>query len=436
MISNWGNYPKVQHSEIAPGPQVSVPSDATWIARGMGRCYGDSSLGEVMVSSRRLDRMLAFDPSTGVLTCEAGVTYEDLLTTFAPRGWFPPVTPGTKFVSLGGAIASDVHGKNHHAEGSISDHVSSFDLLLPTGDIVTCSREETPDLFLATTGGMGLTGMILRVTLQLKNIETTAIKFEYIKARNLQEILSLIEEFNETTYSVAWIDTLAGGKRQGRSILMKGEHASLADVRGSAWEEEPFRLPKKPPLLVPFHFPSWVLNPLTMSAFNQLYYHKQRKRVKTGLTDYDGFFYPLDSIHHWNRIYGKKGFTQYQFVVPASHAATAISEVLSHMKKHRMGSFLSVLKMLGPSSGYLAFPMQGYTLTLDFPISKWLFPFLDELDEIVLRSEGRLYLTKDVRMKPDMLEATYPQLHKFRAVRDRVDPEKHIRSLQAERLGL
>lgn len=235
---------------------------------------------------------------------------------------------------------------------------------------------------------------------------------------------------------MAWIDTLAGGKKLGRSILMKGEHASLEEVKGSTWEKDPLAFPKKLPLIVPFNFPSFVLNPLTMNAFNFLYYNKQRSKVKSGLTDYDSFFYPLDSIHHWNRIYGKRGFTQYQFVVPTEAGSEAISAVLKHMRKHRMGSFLSVLKLLGPSSGHLSFPMEGFTLTLDFPISKKLFPFLDELDEMVKGWNGRVYLTKDVRMTADMLKDTYPGLSQFLKVKDRIDPERIVKSLQSDRLGI
>ncbi|MDP5170229.1 MAG: FAD-binding oxidoreductase [Bacteroidia bacterium] len=435
-ISNWGKYPVVAGPELSNPAYIPAPGEGSWIPRGMGRCYGDSSLGETMISSLKLDRMLDFDEQNGILTCEAGVTYEDLLATFVPKGWFPPVTPGTKFVSLGGALASDVHGKNHHKEGSISAYVLSFDLLLPAGSVVSCSRSENQELFWATVGGMGLTGMILRLRIQLKAIETSAIKYHNIKAGSLAEILALFDEFGQATYSVAWIDTIAGGRKRGRSILMKGEHASKEETKGSAWEKTPLALPKKLPLTVPFNFPSFALNPLTISIFNTLYYGKQLKHQKEGIMDYDSFFYPLDAIHHWNRIYGKRGFTQYQFVVPREAGAEAIETVLKHMKKHRMGSFLSVLKLLGPSSGLISFPMEGYTLTLDFPIKKNLFPFLHELDEMVKGWGGRVYLTKDVRMQPAMMEATYPGVETFRALRREIDPEKRVLSFQAKRLNL
>ncbi len=435
-ISNWGKYPVVDGPERRGPYLVEEQTAKTWIPRGMGRCYGDSSLGEIMVSSLHLDRMLGFDAKTGQLFCESGVTYEDLLKTFVPKGWFPPVTPGTKFVSLGGAIASDVHGKNHHKEGSISDHVLALDLMLPGGEVLTCSREQHASLFWATIGGMGLTGFILRLHLQLKKIETSAIRYENVKAKDLSEILSLFEDFGTATYSVAWIDTLARGSRLGRSILMKGEHASLAEVQGSAWEKSPLQLPKKLALTVPFNFPAFALNRLTMSAFNALYYRKQRKQQQGGLVDYDSFFYPLDAIHHWNRIYGKRGFTQYQFVVPKAQGPIAIEAVLQHMHRHRMGSFLSVLKLLGPSSGLMSFPMEGYTLTLDFPIKPALFPFLDELDAMITAWGGRVYLTKDVRLSPESLRASYPGVPAFLDIRKKWDPEGKIHSLQSQRLNL
>lgn len=433
-ITSWGKYPVVE-GQVRTDLQDLDP-EQPWIPRGLGRSYGDSALAPAVLSSQRYRRMLQFDPDAGILTCEAGVTYADLLTTFVPRGWFPPVTPGTKFVTLGGAIASDVHGKNHHKEGSITDHVLRLQLRLPEGTSVQVSREQSPELFWATVGGMGLTGFIESVTLQLKSIETAAIRQENIKAPNLETILALFDEFETTTYSVAWIDTLARGKHLGRSILMKGEHASLADVAGSCWEKQPLQLPKKRPLTVPFDFPSFVLNPLTVGAFNWLYYHKQFQRVQQGLQDYDSFFYPLDFIHHWNRIYGRKGFTQYQFVVPRSEGPEAIREVLHFLQRTGLASFLSVLKLLGPGSGYLSFPMEGYTLTLDFPIKESLFPKLDQLDEMVAGWGGRIYLTKDVRVNRDMLARTYPNLSKFLEVRKTIDPQRTLRSLQAERLQL
>lgn len=389
-----------------------------------------------MLSSEKLNRLLSFDEETGLLVCEAGVSFADLLEVFVPKGWFPPVTPGTKFVSMGGALASDVHGKNHHLEGSFSQHVQFFDLLLPDGREVRCSRDQHPELFLATAGGMGLTGMILRLALKMKPIQSSAIAFSSVKARNLSEIMELMDEYEKATYTMAWIDCLAKGNKLGRSILMKGEHASLEEIRGSKWEKAPLKQPQKLKLTVPFYFPSFTLNPLTVRAFNFAYYHKQRKKLVEKLVDYDSFFYPLDAIHHWNRIYGKKGFTQYQLVVPKEAGAKAIPEVLDRARQANFGSFLSVLKLFGHQEGMMNFPMRGYTLTLDFPISTRLMNFLPELDALVEHYGGRVYLTKDVRMSPEMLARTYPGLEDFKQVLAKVNPDAKVDSLLARRLHL
>ena len=406
-----------------------------WIARGMGRSYGDASLGEKMLSSLKMNRFLAFDENKGILVCEAGVTFEDILETFVPMGWFPYVTPGTKFVSMGGALAADVHGKNHHKEGSFSRYVLSFMLMTAQGEIMNCSRQENADVFWATCGGMGLTGMILQLTMQLKKIESSVIKMHSIKARNLDHILDMFDEFDSVTYSMAWIDCLARGSKSGRSILLKGEHATVEEVQRTKWRNDPLKLPIKPKLTVPFDFPSFVLNSFTTRIFNFLIYARQVRKEVRLMGDYDGFFYPLDMIHHWNRIYGKRGFTQYQLVIPKEAGREGIGEVLRLTQKKGLASFLAVLKALGNSEGPISFPIEGYTLTLDFPISKNLFPFLDELDKVIVDYGGRLYLAKDVRMSPEMLAKTYPRLDEFKAIIKRLDPEGKIRSYQSERFG-
>jgi FAD/FMN-containing dehydrogenase len=437
-LSNWGKYP-VQEGELKqwqPDRSLDSLSEKPWIPRGMGRCYGDSSLSEVMLSGLKMDRFLAFEEETGLLTCESGVTMADLLTHFVPKGWFPPVTPGTKFVSLGGAIGSDVHGKNHHKEGSIGQHIREIRLLTATGAILNCSPTHNSEIFYATLGGMGLTGMVLSLTIQLKRIETSAIAAESVKAKNLDEILALMESNEETTYTMAWIDCLSRGKKLGRSILFKGEHASREEVKGSAWEKNPLVLPTTKKLSVPFDFPTFVLNRWSVQAFNFAYYHKQFSRVTSGLQSYEPFFYPLDGIHHWNRIFGKRGFTQYQLVVPKEAGRTALPEILNRLRKSGFGSFLSVLKLMGPQTQMLSFPLEGYTLTMDFPISDRLFPFLDELDRVVVDHGGRLYLTKDVRLSAETMAEMYPELPRFQEIVRSLDPKGRIRSLQSERLNL
>ncbi|TAE50726.1 MAG: FAD-binding oxidoreductase [Bacteroidetes bacterium] len=433
-VSNWGKYPVAEAQLLSYRPGKPLSEYTSWIGRGMGRCYGDSALAPMIVSGLQMNRFLAFDAEKGLLTCEAGTTYEEIIAHFLPRGWFPPVTPGTKYVSMGGALASDVHGKNHHVEGSFSRHVQWFDLLTATGTELRCSRAENAAVFYATAGGMGLTGFILRMCLQLKPVSSSFIHVESLKARNLEEILGMFDEFVTATYSVAWIDCLSGGSGLGRSILLKGEHAAISDMPAG---KAALAVSQKKRITVPFDLPSFTLNSLSIRAFNALYYGKQFSPRSSALSDYDSYFYPLDVIHHWNRIYGRRGFTQYQFVVPKAAGKAGIREVLERVQKAGMGSFLSVLKLFGPEEeGWLSFPMEGYTLTLDFPISQKLFPFLDELDQVVAGYGGRVYLTKDVRLGEEMFRQMYPRQEAFYDLICQLDPEGHIYSQQADRLGL
>lgn len=430
---NWGRYPVVE-GELRAW-RGAVP-EAPWIARGLGRCYGDASLGAHMLSALPLDRFLGFDPQTGWLDCEAGLSYRDLLEVFVPKGWFPPVTPGTKFVTLGGALASDVHGKNHHVDGSFSRHVESFELISARGETLPCSRQENSDWFWATAGGMGLTGLIRSLRLRLRPIESAWIRQEALRARNLEEILALFEQFSAATYSVAWIDSLAGGRQAGRSILLQGEHARL-DELPPALRRAPLGLNVPSRLSVPFDFPAFALNPWNLRLFNALYYYKQLRPRVSSLVHYDRYFYPLDVLHHWNRVYGRRGFVQYQLAIPQAAGQEGIREILRRVRGSGTGSFLSVLKLFGESDpGWMSFPIPGYTLAMDFPVRKALFGFLDELDRLVADYGGRIYLTKDARLAPEMLGRMYPQTERFKAFLDAHDPQQQIRSRQAERLGL
>ncbi len=440
IISNWGKYPEIEAEEMLYRDKSTLPlilNAKNWIPRGMGLCYGDSALSKTVVSSLKLNHFLAFDAQSGILTCESGVTFEDILNTFVPKGWFPPVTPGTKFVSMGGAIASDVHGKNHHKEGSFSRYVHSFRLLTAEGEYLFCSPSSNPEIFNATFGGMGLTGLILSLTFQLKRIESSLIKMESLKTRDLQETLAVLNEFESATYTVAWTDCLSRGKKLGRSLFLKGEHASLSDLSNTRFSGSPLSVPNKLKLSVPFNFPSFALNPFSVKAFNFLLYNKQFSKKVSKIADYDGFFYPLDSIYHWNRIYGKRGFTQYQFVIPKKEGYTGLKKIIEKIGSQKMGSFLVVLKTFGKQENqYLAFPEEGYTLAMDFAMEPRLFPFLEELDAIVLEYGGRVYLTKDARLPKDTFQKMYPQTENFLKIRNLLDPERKIRSLQSERLGI
>ncbi len=407
------------------------------IARGMGRCYGDSSLNHTIISTESFRHFLSFDEQSGLLNCESGVCLKKIIDTFMPRGWFLPVTPGTKFITVGGAIASDVHGKNHHNSGSFTDHVLSMEVMLSDGEVVTCSKTHNIELFKSTCGGMGLTGIIVCATIRLKKIETCFIRQTAIQTENLKETMRLFEALEDTTYSVAWIDCLQMGTDIGRSILLLGEHASLRDIDMTVSESGPLDFQRKKTINIPIALPDQTLNALSIRLFNELFYRKQRSKVEHRLLDYDTYFYPLDFIGNWNRLYGKRGFTQYQLVLPKESSHEGLSEVLSLVKKYKMGSFLAVLKLFGNASDNpISFPMRGYTLTLDLPITRDLFSFLDILDRIVLDFGGRLYLTKDARMSEGMFFGSYSKARDFIAFKHRFDSHNKFQSLQSKRLGI
>lgn len=438
LITGWGRYPSVEAEQFTFDSDdelrniIGTLSAGKTIARGLGRSYGDSSLAENILSTRRLNRFISFDETTGDVACESGVSLAEILDVFVPRGWFLPVTPGTRFVTVGGAIASDVHGKNHHKVGSFSNHVIWIDLLIADGSVLRCSRSENRDIFLATCAGYGLTGVILRAALRLQKIETAYIRQRTIKTKNLDEVLAAFDEHGNWTYSVAWIDCLAGGRKTGRSVLMLGEHAARNEVAGIA---APLRLRQRKDLAVPFEFPGFFLNSLTVRAFNGVYYGKASSREK--IVTYEPFFYPLDGVRNWSRIYGKRGFVQYQLVLPKESGKEGLKKILERTASKGLGSFLAVLKLFGREDGpYLSFAREGYTLALDFPIKSGLFKELDELDAIVKEYGGRLYPTKDTRMNVEMMRAGYPQIHKFMEVRQRVDPGHRFASLQSRRLGI
>ena len=438
QIANWGNYPVVESNEefFSFPDQLNQLLDEgpAFIPRGNGRCYGDASLAQRTISTLKYNKILLFDISTGVFECQSGLTLDQILEVIVPKGWFLPVTPGTKYITVGGAVASDVHGKNHHIDGSFSNHILEMELVLESKEIITCSPNHKEDLFEATCGGMGLTGVITRVKFQLKKIETSFIKQKQIKAGNLEEVIQLFEQNNQYTYSVAWIDCLQKGAQFGRSILMLGEHARLADLNAKQLQE-PLQLPKKRQINFPFNLPSWVLNAFTVKTFNYLFYTKNFKREINKVISYEPFFYPLDAILHWNRGYGKNGFVQYQFVLPLE-AKQGLIEILSRISDKGLGSFLAVLKVFGKQESIISFPKEGFTLALDFPVKPGLLEFLDELDQVVLRYGGRLYMSKDARMKPEVLRSGYPDLGKFKDIVRKYNPDGRIHSLQSDRLSL
>jgi FAD/FMN-containing dehydrogenase len=436
-ISNWGNYPtrEVEWIEALQFNDADLIKriEGNAIARGLGRCYGDSALSNTVISTLKLNKFIAFNPETGVLECESGVSFEDILNIFVPRGFFLPVTPGTKFITVGGAIASDIHGKNHHCEGTFSSHVMRISLMLASGEIVHCSPSENSELFYATCGGMGLTGIILSAVFKLKKIKTSFIQQQTIICKNLDEIIEAFETHETATYSVAWIDCMIRGKNLGRSVLMPGEHQIEANKA-----ENGLTLHKKSKLNIPFYFPSLALNPLSVKAFNFLYYNKAKLSGKTSVVHYEPYFYPLDAVLNWNRIYGSRGFTQYQFVIPKEVGKEGLPKILKKITESGLGSFLAVLKLFGKQKPHnpILFPMEGYTLALDFPISPKLFPLLDELDAMVADYGGRVYLTKDVRLRPEMFRKMYPDAERFIETIRKFNPEFVFSSQQSERLKI
>jgi FAD/FMN-containing dehydrogenase len=434
-LSGWGRFPRVDTTKLEMR-DTEVARDALrrqcgMIAYGNGRAYGDAALHPRQVlATRKSDRILAFDPASGRITCEAGLLLADLLSFAIPRGFFPPVTPGTKFVTIGGMIAADVHGKNHHVAGTFSRHVESFLLLTADGTTQLCTRGGNDLLFEATCGGMGLTGVILEATFCLLPIETALIRQETLRAGDFDQAMELCEASADWTYTVAWIDCLARGRALGRSLIYRGEHARRDEL--PAGRAQPGH---KKARRVPFDFPAIALNRYSMRAFNGMYY--RRAREGTAFIDYDTYFYPLDAILEWNRIYGAGGFTQYQCVVPKQASRDAIRAILQLVAESGRGSFLAVLKLFGAQGdGMLSFPMEGYTLTLDFPVNSATLNLLLALDSIVSDHGGRLYLAKDARAGAAMLRRGYPRLEEFLAVRNRVDPMRRFASLQSERLGL
>jgi decaprenylphospho-beta-D-ribofuranose 2-oxidase len=403
------------------------------LCRGLGRSYGDSSLparaGDRVLNTRLANRILAFDPTTGVIRVEAGLALAELIRLFTPRGWFPPVTPGTKFVTIGGMVASDVHGKNHHREGCFGAHVRALRMRLAEGDVVECGPSQQPDLFWATVGGMGLLGHILEVEFTLHRIPSQWIWMESQRVGNIDAFLDALgEAAPRLPMTMGWIDCLSGGRSMGRGILMAGRWATP--------EEAGPRSPREPlELTFPVELPNWALNPVTASLFNTAYYWRHLRRRKVGRVGPDPFFYPLDAILHWNRAYGPRGFTQYQCVLPRAAGAEGVREFMRTLTKLGGASPLCVIKDCGPEGqGLLSFPLEGTSIAVDMAVSPDIQRIVDSLNELVIAAGGRIYLTKDRFTKPEHFRAMEPRLPAFFALREKWDPRRQLRSAQSVRL--
>lgn len=441
-LEGWGRYPVAEQLCARPERRREVLEafedlgDDSVLPYGLGRSYGDAALNdrERAILTERLDRMLDFDPETGWLTVEAGVSLKEIIDTFLPRGYFPPVVPGTQFVTVGGAVGCNIHGKNHHVEGAFGDHVRQLEMLTGNGDVVTCDRETHPDLFEATVGGMGLTGLILSMDVQLRPIESPAIEMESIRVENLDEFFEVSADSEDYTYNVSWIDCVASGNAMGRGIFMRGEHAP----GGVTAERGTFeRMAETAKSIVdgrPFESNLW-LNQATIRLFNEAIFRGEPPGLTRNIEDYESFFFPLDAVEHWNYIYGDRGFLQWQCVVPEREAIRAI---LDEITDTSMGSFLAVIKEFGERThGGLSFPEPGVTLALDFPnYGEPLFDLLDRLDDLVVEAGGRVYLGKDARLSKQNFREMYPEWEDWKVTRDEWDPDRVFQSDLGRRLGL
>ena len=409
------------------------------IARGLGRSYNNAAQndGGLVITTTAMREVLSFDQEAGLVTCEAGVSLEQLMTSFLPEGWFVPVSPGTRQVTVGGAIASDVHGKNHHSAGSFMRHVRSLDLLLADGSVRTVTPESSPDLFWGTAGGMGLTGIVLRATVALKQVETSRLVVDTVRTADIDETMAYLSATDKDyDYTVAWTDCLASGRSLGRSVITSGDFATVGQLkyrdRGKPLAFSPRALVGAPPV-----FPNGLINRRTVAMLNEMWFRKAPQRRTGEIQTIGAFFHPLDGIRNWNRVYGPAGFRQYQYVVPFG-SEDVVRRSLERISALRAPSFVTVLKRFGDGDpGMLSFPMPGWTLALDFPTrTPWLDQLLSELDEMVLQAGGRLYLAKDSRVPADLMRRMYPRLDDFRKVRADVDPAGVFASDLSRRLGL
>ena len=444
LLTGWGR-------TVPTRARLSHPTDADAVRRalqastgrgvlprGLGRSYGDAAqnAGGDVLDLTSMSVIGAIDRQRSTVEVEAGVSLDALLRHLVPQGWFVSVSPGTRYVTVGGAIACDIHGKNHHLEGSFCNNVVSFDLMTADGEVRTVTPERDPDLFWATAGGMGLTGVVLSAVLRLLPVETATMTVDTERAGDLDDVMARMEaRDDEYRYSVAWIDLLASGASMGRSVLMRGDHTPLTELEPSA-RERPLEYDPKVLLPAPPWVPQGLLNRLTVRAFNEAYFRAAPRHQVGHHESIATFFHPLDMVTGWNRIYGGPGFLQYQFVVPFGQE-DALRRIVTELVRHQCPSFLAVLKRFGAGNGMLSFPVPGWTLALDIPAQLGgLGTLLDGLDTVVAEAGGRVYLAKDSRLKPGTLEAMYPELDRWREVRSSVDPQRRWVSDLARRVKL
>lgn len=438
-LAGWGNFPVTASYNFYPSTEKEVlktVKQGNLVPRGLGRSYGDQAInenGRVAICTH-LNHFLEWNENEGILECEAGVSLEEIINVFGPKGWLPMICPGTKFVTIGGAIANDIHGKAHHVDGSFFNCVISFTVMLASGEVVTASRTEHADLFEASFGGLGLLGVILTAKIRLRKIETTYFKQKSIKVKNLEEMLKALEEYSHFNYSVAWVDPLAKGSKLGSGVLTVGNAAGLNDLPASL-RKEPLKLHKKSKITVPFFLPGFLLNSITVRMLNRVIAFVQNSPKE--FIHYEKFFFPLDMINNWNKGYGKRGFIQYQFVIPpGQEGAENVRKIIQMIASSGCTPFLNVFKKMGQGQGILSFPFEGYTLAIDFPVTKNLHAFTKKMDAEVLKAGGRIYLGKDSMLDKEMFQAMYPQYGQWLAIKRKYDPENVFTSDIGRRLGL
>jgi decaprenylphospho-beta-D-ribofuranose 2-oxidase len=444
-LTGWGHTAPSVAQVTEPADPAGLPAllraapQRGVIARGLGRSYNNAAQngGGLVIRTTRMNRILDIDADRGLVTCEAGVSLEQLMTTMLPLGWFVPVSPGTRQVTVGGAIAADVHGKNHHVAGSFAVHVPAFDLLTADGQVRHMTPGSDPDLFWATAGGMGLTGIIVRATVAMKQVPTSRVRVDTVRTADIDETMAYLSETDSAyDYTVAWSDCLARGASLGRSVITSGSFAALEDLpakdRRDRYAFRPGALAAAPPV-----FPTGLVNRRTVALLNEAWYRKAPKRRIGEIQTIGAFFHPLDGIRNWNRVYGPAGFLQYQYVMPVGQE-DAVRRSFERISQAAAPSFVTVLKRFGQADpGLLSFPMPGWTLALDFPArTPGLAGLLDWLDTLVLDAGGRVYLAKDSRVPAGVLARMYPRLEEFRKVCAQIDPDRMFISDLARRLAL
>ncbi len=440
FLSGWGNYPKAECITYRPEKQSDIPAilqeSNSLIARGQGRSYGDASLNKNgMILSERLDKFLNFDKNEGVITVQAGVTLAEILDITIPSGWILPAIPGTKYVSAGGAFACNIHGKNHFKEGDFARHVINISILLASGEELECSASENADIFWATAGGMGLAGIIKRISIKLKPIKSLSLSTQTKKTKNIFEMVECFKASKDNSdYMIGWIDHFATGEKLGRGVFEKAVHIG-EDKGGNKLSQHK---PSRKGIAVQKFFPSFILNKYSMALYNLKRFASYVNDWKEQIVDFDGFFHPLDNLQNWNRLYGKNGFFQYQFILPETeNVADDLQKILTFIQASGQFSFLAVLKYHGDHKGLLSFPIRGYSLALDFPNTPEVHKLQQDLNQKIADMGGRIYLAKDALLTTDLFTQMYKtELPKWRKIIKKLDPNGKFDSNMARRLNM